>query len=735
MNRFRVKLSCSGLYLLTLVLFPLTAISQPAREMKKIFAQAESYLLFEEYDLANQLYLLLETPDNLNIKYKIGSCYLNIPDEKDKAIPYLQAAVQDAQYDAKTSKYREKRAPLDAWFLLAKAYMINNELDKALNTFQQFRKLTRDIKLKDGMQNVEYIDQEIFACRNAMEYQKTPVAMAIRTLGSDFNQGSVNENPAVSFDGNTIAFTERRGIVNKILISKKEGDRWQHPVDITNRINAGEDCSTCSLNENGTELFLYKKDNYDGNIYSTEFVNGEWTPITKLNRNINTKYFESHASLSADGKKLYFTSNREGGNGGLDIYVSEKDAAGDWGPAVNLGTAINTQYNEDTPFITLNDSILYFSSEGHSSMGGYDNFLSRKQGTLWKIPQNLGFPVNSTEDDKFFQPYDNGKYAYYSMRTDYKKKEIFFLDMGSAAPDRIFEIRGTYSLRDTVVTFDDNYAIHLTDKITGDTVDVGFPNKHTGQYNFIVAAGKFKLFYTGQGYLTRVIDTATTADNSVRIINLDVMLDKDPYYVRKEDQQLSADYEKIDLSKIPVVEAVDSSIFFRDLQATDITDTDIDDSEILYYTVQVMALYNPVDISYFKYVSDIKVLYNMNDLFYRYTTGEFKTRVEAYAHRDDLFRKGYPDDLFIKKISKIPGDKLIMNEVYYTIQLKATKIPLDVTIAFRNYKGVRETEEIDGLFHYLYGRYESFSEAKSALQKILTDIEDAYVREIKVLVK
>ena len=118
-------------------------------------------------------------------------------------------------------------------------------------------------------------------------------------------------------------------------------------------------------------------------------LNGAWTPIKKLNKNINTKFYESHASISSDGKKLYFTSNREGGQGNLDIYVSEKDESGDWGPAVNLGAAINTPFNEDTPFITENDSMLYFSSEGHSSMGGFDNFKSQKSGNQM---ENTGKP-------------------------------------------------------------------------------------------------------------------------------------------------------------------------------------------------------------------------------------------------------------------------------------------------------------------------------------------------------
>jgi len=153
------------------------------------------------------------------------------------------------------------------------------------------------------------------------------------------------------------------------------------------------------------------------------------------------------------GKNSIFSSNRDGGQGGLDIYISEKDATGDWGPAVNLGAAINSPYNEDTPFITQNDSVLYFSSEGHSSIGGFDIFKSQKVGNVWKTPQNLGFPINTTDDDKFFQLLITGMNAYYSMSTDYKKRDIFYLGIGAAAITQTFEIRGTFSLRDTVVNF------------------------------------------------------------------------------------------------------------------------------------------------------------------------------------------------------------------------------------------------------------------------------------------
>lgn len=728
----RGKILSLSLQLLILAFIPFAADAQSNIEMKKIFTEAESCILFEEYELANPLYLLLDKPDNYNIQYKIGTCYLNIPGEKSKAIPYLESAVKQSSYDANASRFKEKRAPLDAYFFLGKAYMINNELEKALSTFQTFKTLALETEEKGGMKNLTYIDQQIEACNNAMTNQDDPFRISKNLLGKEFSRGSINENPAVSFDGNTIVYTERRGILNAIMFSKKIDGKWQTPVEITRKLEAGDDCSSSSLNYDGTLLFLYKIDNFDGNIYQSEYINDNWTPITKLNRNINTKFYESHASISADGTRLYFTSNRDGGKGGLDIYVSEKSGSGDWGIPVNLGNSINTIYNEDTPFITLNDSLLYFSSEGHTGMGGYDVFRSKGSGSLWKSPENLGFPINSTDDDKFFQPFNNDENGYYSLPTDYKKKEIFYLSLTNPRLDRIYELTGSYSLKDTVMAFDETNAIFLVNRNTGDTLETGYPDTHTGKYNFVVAPGRFRLIYTGpDGYYSQYVDTTIVIDHLSRVITLkDIILDKHPSEVKPDL------FEKIDLSKIPAAQTIDSSILIRNLMVYDVTENDLKDTTILYYTVQVMALYNPVDVSYFRYVSDIKVLYNEADRFYRYTTGIFKDKNQAYDHRDNLFRIGYPDDLFIKKVTRLSGENPVPSYKYYSIQLKATKSRVDMNITFKGLKDVRETEEIDGMYHYLYGNYTSAAEANTVLKrKEFSEFDDAFVREINVLIR
>ena len=641
----RSKIFLTGLQLFLVFFISAAAVSaQSQSEMRSLFAQAESHYLYGEYELANPLYLTLSAfePDNCNFLYKIGDCYLNIPDEKFKAIEFLEKAVKNSSYDANPDALKEKRAPLDAYFSLARAYMINNELEKAMNTLKVFQRIAGEITQKGGIENLEYVEQQILACQNAIKFQENPIWIDKQKLPEDFCLGSINENPVVSFDGNTIAYTERRGIANAIFYSRKENGIWQTPVEITMEINAGEDCSTCSLNDDGTVLFLYKDDSADGNIYSSSYSDGKWSPVKKLNKNVNTKYFESHATISDDGKRLFFTSNRPGGNGGLDIYMSELDGVGEWGIPVNLGPEINSPYNEDTPFVTEDGEHLFFSSEGHTSVGGYDIFKCHNNEDGWDTPQNIGYPISTTDDDRFYMPVDDGLFAYYSMPNGYKKRDIFYLGIGVNPLSNMYEIRGTVSLSDSTERPDENVTIYLTDGNTSDTLEIKVPGKITGEYGFNVNPGNYRILYTANGYIQYAADTSIIKYDTTLTVNIDVRLERDVDYV----------YEKIILTDIPVVNEIDSSILITDVKVNDVSDTDINDSDIMYYTVQVMALYNPVDVTYFKNISDMKVMYNDIDKFYRYTTGQYSTREEALLRRAELIRKGYPDDIFIKKVSK-----------------------------------------------------------------------------------
>ena len=619
------------------------SFSQSKSELREFFIQAESHLLYGEYEKANEIFMVLNQmmPENANIQYKIGNCYLHIPHEKTKAIPFLQSATANAEYGAKTTKFSEKRAPLDAYFSLGNAFRINNNLDKAISTYAKFKEL---LSGGNGMVNSDFVDQEIMACKNAKKLMEAPLNFTEKTLGKKINIVAINHKPAVSGDGNTLVYTCEMGEENSIYMSQKVGGKWSPPSEITSHLSNQRDISSSSLNYDGTQLFIYKLDDFVGNIYVSNYSNGSWSKILKLNNNINTKYYESHASISKDGNILFFVSNRDGGEGGSDIYQYELQSNGTWGSAKNLGSSINTPFNEDTPFLTNNDSCLFFSSEGHYTMGGYDIFKSKKKNCIWQKPENIGYPINTTDDDLFFHPIGNGTTAYYSMLTGYKEKDIFEINLSSKTIELVFEIRGIISVTDSVVSFNEDFPISLFNIVNNDTIDLSYPNKSTGLYNFVTGMGDYELIYEGKGYYKQTKKLTLDEYSPKSVIKIDIQLEPDITFVKKKPVSVI-----IDFSKVTVIESIDSSLLITNVETKDVNDTDADDREILYYTVQLMALHNPVDISFFVGIDDVKVLFG-KDLFYRYTTGRLKTIEEAEQHRANIIDIGYPDQIFIKKV-------------------------------------------------------------------------------------
>ncbi len=249
-----------SLQITILLTLSLTLAGQGNNELKEIFAKAESHYLFEEFDLANPLYLILnDISGNANISYKIGNCYLNISDEKTKAIPFLEEAILNYSYDAKEESFKEQRAPLDAFFSLAAAYRINNEFDKALETYSKIN----DLLPEDGeLENADFIEQQIHACRNAIKFMEEPNNIEKEDLGPDINVGSINSHAVISGDGNTLVYTEQRGLENTIYELRKERGMWNQPIDITTQLGDARDCSSSGLNYDGTVVYLYKNDNH-----------------------------------------------------------------------------------------------------------------------------------------------------------------------------------------------------------------------------------------------------------------------------------------------------------------------------------------------------------------------------------------------------------------------------------------------------------------------------------------
>jgi hypothetical protein len=484
---FLVTLTCSDLF------------SQSRAENKNSFYDAESWILFEAYKDALPIYLQLlkSYPDNSNYKYRIGQCYLNTPGEKDRAVKYLEDAVKNINPKYREGKFRESGTPYDAYYYLANAYRINYQLDNAIETYKLFRR-NLDPKVYDTV----IVDLQIQSCLNAKELMGRPKFIKRYNLGNVINEGTSEYNPVVSDNENMIVFSKNEPFYDAILYSVKDNGKWSTPVNMNEILKVDNDLFPTSLSADGKTLYLYSSADYDGIIYSSSYENNTWSPLVKLNYNINTKYWESHATVSHDNKKLYFTSNRLGTYGGLDIFVSTRDSTGDWGPAVNLGPVINTPYNEESPFLSKDDKTLFFSSRGQFNMGGYDIFSSTMlDNGEWSTPLNAGYPLNTTDDDVFFKPAVESSKGFYAIDSPdgYGKQDIYQIEIFSDDHPRKFYISGISSVPDLMSIYSDSVKISVMNgKKPGQTL-IAYTNPKTMEYEFNLPQGDYQLNYEGYG--------------------------------------------------------------------------------------------------------------------------------------------------------------------------------------------------------------------------------------------
>ena len=474
-------------------------ISQSKSEIKNNFYDAESWILFEDYKEALPLYQLLLRvyPTNSNYKYRIGQCYLNTHGEKDKAVSYLEDAVKNINPKYKEGKFRETGAPYDALYYLANAYRINNQLDKAIVTYESFQ-----INLDPAIYDTNIVTLQIQSCLNAKELIRMPLYVKETNLGSTINGINSEFNPVISGNENLIVFSRTEAFYDAILFSTRINGKWSDPLNMNELLKVDKDLFPTSLSKDGKDLYLYSSADYDGVIYTSRFENNIWSPLVKLNENINTKYWESHATISHDNKKLYFTSNRKGTLGGLDIYVSRRDSTGKWGSAENLGPVINTPYNEESPFLSQDDKTLFFSSRGHFNMGGYDIFYSYLlDNGEWSVPLNIGSPMNSTDDDVFYYPLHEGYQGYLAKDAadGFGKQDIYHIDIFSDKNPRKFFVRGMVKVAELISNIRDSVKISAMNIKNPNQTVVVYSNPQTGEYEFQLPQGNYEIIFEGEG--------------------------------------------------------------------------------------------------------------------------------------------------------------------------------------------------------------------------------------------
>lgn len=513
-------------------------------QSKSLREDAEYYFDSQDYKKAYELYdkICKQSPKNYDYKFRLALSSLYYPEKKARSIELLNEI-----------KNIDKSPEID--YYLGKAYHVNYQFSDATKFYETF--LSTQSKAKsnklsdDDLKLIENAKLGILNCKNGQELVEKKVVANIKNLGGPVNTNEIEGVPVISADESMMIFTyvgkkSTGGLLDEFLVPDKENGNyhedifmstrskdtvWSQPQGIASLNTKGNDAAV-ALSPDGQSLFSFVSDvNNPGDLYYSTLNGQNWAEPKKLNSNINSEYWEGSCSISADGKYLYFASERPGGIGGRDLYVSEK-INGTWGPAKNLGPSVNTPYNEDAPFIHIDGITLFFSSEGHKSIGGYDIMYTMKKDNKWIEPINMGIPLNTTEDDRYYVINAKGNVGYFSSnRGDLGGKGS--QDIYSVSPG-ILGAKPILALLKGIVYANDKPTeakIEVTKKESNERLDPFNANSKTGKYLMAITPGS--------GYKIKV--TAEGVDPLEEDINAEIL----PFYVElnRDFYLYSADFK------------------------------------------------------------------------------------------------------------------------------------------------------------------------------------------------
>lgn len=410
-----------------------------AQSDSKYVKQADDVYDFGAKEDAQQLYMLAleENPNNIKANFMSGVIYIETI-HKPRGLKYFLKAFEiDAKYNPSLINQDYKQSLL---YYIGSSYHYSHDFENAINYYKRYKgNLDLDFttkRLSKEVYDVENTDIErrLFECMNGKDFIANPVDVKIENLGDQINTPYGDYTPVVSADEKVLVFTSRRPggtsddvhtdnkYYEDVYISHKQGDNWGQAENIGTVINTETFDATSSLSSDGKILYIYN-DEKGGTLYSSTFEeesNGEWGTLKIIPQLKSKSSHETHVTTTADGKKMIFTSDRDGGLGDLDMWMAEQDDNGKWLEPVNLGETLNTPYEERGPFILADGSAMYFSSQGHKGMGGHDIFRTDwdEDKKEWSEPENIGYPINTADDDVYISYTGDGRRGYYASIKD-----------------------------------------------------------------------------------------------------------------------------------------------------------------------------------------------------------------------------------------------------------------------------------------------------------------------------
>lgn len=599
------------------------------------FAKAEEYFGQGFYLDALPHYRKLEDKYAASplLLYRIGVCLLYKSDEVLRALDYL------TQVKAKNPK----AADID--FYLARAYHLNGRYDEALISLEQFFKQKRiePVRRADGERLRRY-------CNNAKELVQKPIDVNIFNLQAPVNSPNWEYVPVVTSDDSLMMFTYRgvrsRGGLQRypgfkdstgeyfedIFYTRRNSltGNWGAPEPLDTVINSvGHDAAVAGSND-GQQLLIYRATPDDnGDIYISTLFGSFWSFPEPLYGEVNTYSWEGSATLSPDGRTIYFASERPGGYGGRDIWMAELQPDGSWGNVKNLGATVNTADNEDSPFMHPNGTSLVFSSEGHNSMGGYDIFIAElnQNAVSFSAAVNIGYPINTAGDDKYFTISTDGKHGYYSSGKPggLGNQDLYSVEIKSGSLlGNVVMITGIISLdgipNQAVVTVKSDSLVLSKFYVQN--------NIATGRYLLNLPLGHFyELSYEING-VERIVKTVDTRNiTAFTVQQIDVEFYSDAYLAIKNKTKQPGDTSAVMSDYASILASYGS----REAQG-------------LIFRVQVAAYAFPQNYRNGKLAEFGKPdVVKLNDGITRFTLGNFKTLAEAEAYRQKLIAAGAAD--------------------------------------------------------------------------------------------
>lgn len=457
----------------------------------------------------------------------------------DKAISLLQKAKETDPnyadpyflsadiYNRQKNYEQERKEYLDllekdpkqhaALFNLAGANYREGEFEEALENYQ---KLLEFPNLPPNQKKIA--TDRIAKLNTSILLMSNPVPFDPVNMGKEINSNVFEYPPAFTVDGETVYFTRRKirpgyteeqarmrpGLYNEdIMVSYKKDGQWQPAQDAPGNINTDYNEGSIAISPDGTFMIFTACERPEGvgscDLYISFLKNGKWTKPANMGEPVNSRFYESNATISFDGKTIYFTTNRPGGLGGLDLWMSTRDDNWNFSVPVNLGPKINTAENDHIPFVHPDDQTLYFVSTGHPGLGNNDIFYTRrdKQGK-WDSVKNIGYPINTAGEESGLVVDRLGQYAYFSTTAEdgFGGLDIWYFKLPEEAkPQLVTFLKGNVFDAGTKTPIVATY--ELADLETGKTI---VKNTTFEDGNFLVAVpgGKdYLVNVSAKGYL------------------------------------------------------------------------------------------------------------------------------------------------------------------------------------------------------------------------------------------